>query len=156
ALCRRLRLPPAAGERLRQVAGFEIERQTPFAADAVVYDARALGTTADGQLEAELVVVPREQLQPRLDALGPLAGTLAGVDVAGPDGRPLGINLLAPGQRHRLRDPWATVNAVLALVVVLALVAAGAQWLDNRRDAADALETALAARAEAGREEAAG
>ncbi|MCE7032752.1 PilN domain-containing protein [Lysobacter sp. GX 14042] len=155
ALCRRLRLPAAAGERLRQVAGFEIERQTPFTADAVVFDARALGPAADGQLDVELVVVPRAQLQPRLDALGPLAGTLAGIDVAAGDGRPLGINLLAPAQRHRLRDPWTAVNSVLLVIALLALVAAGAQLLDNRRDAADALEAALAARAEAGRQEAA-
>ncbi len=42
SLRRRLPLPAAAVERLRDVVGFEIERQTPFAADAVAFDARVL------------------------------------------------------------------------------------------------------------------
>lgn len=156
ALSRRLRLPAAAGERLREVAGFEVERQTPFAADAVLFDARVLGPAVDGQLDVELVVVPTSQLQPRLEALGQIAATLAGIDVAGPDGRPLGVNLLPPAQRHRVRDPWARVNAILLLAALLALVAAAAQLLDNRRAAADALEAELAARAQAGRSESEG
>ena len=156
ALVRTLRLPAAAGSRLREVAGFEIERQTPFTADAVVFDARIVGAAGEGQLDVALVVVPKARLQPRLAALGPVAGTLAGVDVQGADGRPLGVNLLPPAQRHRLRNPWATVNRVLALVALLALVAAAAQVLDNRRGAADALEAVIAERAEAARGEADG
>lgn len=156
ALVRTLRLPAAAAGRLREVVGFEIERQTPFAASAVVYDARVLGPVGDGQAEVALVVVPRARLQPVLDALGPLAGTLAGVDVAGAGGQPLGVNLLPVEQRHRLRDPWSVPNRVLAAVAVLAVVAAAAQLLDNRREAADALEATLAARADAARQEAAG
>ena len=156
ALVRRLRLPAAAAGRLREVAGFEIERQTPFTADAVVFDARVLGPAGEGQLEVALVVVPVTRLQPRLEALGPVGRTLAGVDVQGAGGEPLGVNLLPPAQRHRLRDPWSTVNRVLAVVALLALVAAAAQVLDNRRDAADELEATLAARAEAGRREAEG
>lgn len=156
ALRRRLRLPAAAGERLREVAGFEVERQTPFTSDAVLFDARALGPAIDGQLDVELVVVPRNQLQPRLETLGAIAGTLAGIDVAGPGGLPLGVNLLAPPQRHRVRDPWGRVNGILLLAALLALAAAAAQLLDNRRDAADALEAELAARVQAGRSEAEG
>lgn len=156
ALVRTLRLPAAAAGRLREVTAFEIERQTPFAADAVLHDARVLRPAGEGQLEVALVVVPRARLQPALEALGPVAGTLAGVDVAGPGGEPLGVNLLPVEQRHRLRNPWSTLNRVLAVVAVLALGAAAAQVLDNRRAAADALEAGLAARAEAGRREAAG
>lgn len=156
ALVRTLRLPAAAGSRLREVAGFEVERQTPFTSDAVVFDARAVGPAGEGQLDVALVVVPKARLQPRLAALGPVAGTLAGVDVQGVDGQPLGVNLLPMAQRHRLRDPWATVNRVLAAVAVLALVAAAAQILDNRREAADALEALVADRAEASRGEADG
>lgn len=154
ALVRKLRLPAAAAGRLREVAGFEIERQTPFTADAVVFDAVALGPAGEGQIEAALVVVPGARLQPRLQAVGPLAGTLAGADVQDAEGRPLGVNLLPPAQRHRLRDPWSTVNRVLAAIALLALVGAAAQVLDNRREAADELEAELAVRAEDGRREA--
>src|SRR5690606_4070663 len=78
ALRRAMPLPAAAADRLHEVLGFEIERQTPFPAADVEYDARLLGRRADGQLDAELVVVPRHVLEAQLSALGPLAGTLTG------------------------------------------------------------------------------
>jgi general secretion pathway protein L len=143
-LRRRLLLPAAAADRLRDVVGFEIERQTPFAADAVAFDARVLGRReSDGQLEAELVVVPRTALDPHLAALGPLASTLAGVDVAAADGAPLGVNLLPPALRRRTADPWRVWNLVLAAVAVLGTIALLWQLLDNRREAADRLQTQI-------------
>lgn len=155
-LRRRLRLPAAAAGRLRDVAGFEIDRQTPFSADAVVYDARVVGRReGDGQLDAELVVVPRHVLEPQLAALGPLAGRLAGVDAATAGGVPVAVNLLPPAQRHRSRDPWLLWNLALAAVAALLVVALAWQLLDNRRDAADALEQRIAADAAAGRRAAA-
>src|SRR5690606_8485735 len=47
-LRRRLALPAAAAERLRDVVGYEIERQTPFAADAVAFDAHLLDRSGAG------------------------------------------------------------------------------------------------------------
>lgn len=139
-LRRRLTLPAAAADRLRDVLGFEIDRQTPFSADDVHHDARLIGRRGD-QLDAELVVVPRAALDQALAALGePLVATLAGVDIAGPDGLPLGVNLLPGARRRRRRDPRAAWNAGLA---VIALVAAGAglwQIRSNREAAADTLE----------------
>lgn len=155
-LRRRLQLPAAAAARLRDVVGFEIDRQTPFSADAVVYDARVLGRReGDGQLDAELVVVPRRVLEPQLAALGPLAGRLAGVDAAAADGVPAAVNLLPLADRHRTRDPWLAWNLALAAAAVLLVAALGWQLLDNRRDAADALEQRIAADAAAGRHAAA-
>ncbi|NUS37665.1 MAG: general secretion pathway protein GspL, partial [Lysobacter sp.] len=114
ALRRRLVLPAAAAERLRDVVSFEIDRQTPFAADAVAFDARLLGRReGDGQLDVELVAVPRPVLDAQLGLLGPLADTLAGVDVAGADGAPLGVNLLPPAPRRRQVDPWRRWNWLL-------------------------------------------
>lgn len=156
ALRRRLALPAAAGDRLRDVVGFEIDRQTPFTAEAVAFDARVLGRReSDGQLDVELVAVPRAALDPQLAMLGPLAGTLAGVDVAGADGTPLGVNLLPPLQRSRHRDPWRVWNAALAALMVLAIAAMLWQLLANRRAAAASLERAIAAQADAGRRAAA-
>lgn len=150
-LRRRISLPAAAAERLRDVVGFEIDRQTPFTADAVAYDARVLGRReADGQIEAELVAVPRRVLDPQLAALGPLASTLAGVDVADDTG-PLGVNLLAPSQRRRYRDPWALWNLALVAVALVAVAALLWQVLANRRAAADAFEQRIAAQADAAR-----
>jgi general secretion pathway protein L len=143
ALRRRLVLPAAAAERLRDVVSFEIERQTPFPADAVAFDARLLGRReSDGQLDVELVAVPRAVLDAQQALLGPMAGNLAGVDVAGSDGLPLGVNLLPPAQRRRQVDPWRRWNWLLAGVALLALVLALWMLLQNRRAAADALQQA--------------
>lgn len=156
ALRRRLPLPAAAAERLRDVVGFEIDRQTPFSAEAVAFDARVLGRReADGQIDAELVAVPRVALDPQLAALGPLAATLAGIDVAAGDGVPLGVNLLPPAQRRRYADPWRGWNWGLAALALVALAALLWQLLDNRREAADAFEQRIEAKAAAGRQAAA-
>ena len=154
-LVRRLALPAAAADRLRDVLSFEIDRQTPFAAADVAYDARVAGRRADGQLDVDLVVVPRARLQAQADALGAVAATLAGVDLAGPDGTPLGVNLLPPAQRRRVADPWGRWNLALAGSAVFALVLGLWQVLDNRRDAADAFERELAPRAQQARQVAA-
>lgn len=145
-LRRSLLLPAAARERLREVLGFEIERQTPFPAVDVLYDGRILQARPDGQLQVELVVVPRRQFEAAVAPLGGVAGQLAGVDLADADGRALGINLLPPGQRQARRNPWRRWNGLLALVALLALAAGLAQLLDNRRAAAAALQAGMAAR----------
>lgn len=145
ALRRRLALPAAAVERLRDVVGFEIERQTPFSADAVAYDARVISRREnDGPIDAELVVVPRAALDPQLAALGPAASSLAGIDVAGPDGAPLEVNLLPPAQRQRFRDPWRTWNLGFAAIAGLALALTLWLVLENRRSAADDFDAQVA------------
>ncbi|WP_024891374.1 PilN domain-containing protein [Luteimonas huabeiensis] len=139
-LRRPLRLPGAAAERLRDVVAFEIDRQTPFAAADVVFDARVLARRDDGQIDAELVVVPRRTLDEALAALGGVADTLAGVDLDDGRGGALGIDLLPAGRRRRRSDPWGRWNLLLAAIAALALAAGLWQILDNRRAAADAFE----------------
>ena len=144
-LRRDLLLPAAARERLREVLGFEIERQTPFAATDVVYDGRVLGVRDDGQLQVELVVVPRA----RADAtshLGALSGWLAGIDLADTDGRPLGVNLLPVAQRYQRVNPWRLWNIALFALALLALALGLSQVLDNRRAAAAQLQADVAKR----------
>lgn len=156
ALRRRLTLPAAAADRLRDVVGFEIERQTPFSADAVAFDARLLARhDREGRIDAELVAAPLRQLDPQLAALGPLAANLAGIDVAAGDAAPLGVNLLPPSDRRHRDDPWRRWNWALAVVALVLVAALLWQLLDNRRDAADALEQRIAADAQAGRRAAA-
>lgn len=155
SLRRRLPLPAAAAERLRDVLGFEIERQTPFTADAVAFDARVLGGGEGGSLDAELVVVPHAALDPQLAALGPLAPLLAGIDVAATDGTPLQVNLLPPGQRYRSRDLWLRWNLAFAAIAVLALALALGQMLANRRAAAEAFAARIDALAAPARQAAA-
>lgn len=155
ALRRRLALPAAAAKRLRDVVGFEVDRQTPFSADAVAFDARMLGRhDGDGRIDAELVVVPRQRLDPQLAALGPLAARLAGIDVAdaGAGDTPLGVNLLPPAQRRRQGDPWRAWNWALVACAVALVAATLWHVLQTRRDAAQALEARIAADAPEGRQ----
>lgn len=147
SLRRRVTLPAAAAERLRDVLAFEIDRQTPFAADAVYFDARVVERRGDGQIVAELVAVPKPVLDAALAALGAPASSLAGVDVAGESGMPLGVNLLPMPRRQRGADPSRRWNWILAAVALLALAAGLWQILDNRRAAADAFEKQVSARA---------
>ncbi len=140
-LRRRLVLPAAASDRLRDVVAFEIDRQTPFTADAVAFDARVLERRdSDGQIVVELVVVPSELLATQQRALGPLAANLAGIDVATNDGPPLDVNLLPPDQRRQQGDPWRLWNWVLGLVALVAVVAMLWQVLDNRDRAEQILQ----------------
>ncbi|WP_045728421.1 PilN domain-containing protein [Xanthomonas sp. GPE 39] len=141
ALQRRLRLPVAAAQHLHEVVKFEIDRQTPFQPDQVIYDVRANGRRDDALLDAELVVAPRWVLEELQVAAGALRPTLAGIDVADAVGVPLGVNLLPLEQRYRRADPMRRWNAILALAALLALCAAGWQLLDNRRDALQQLST---------------
>ena len=151
-LRRPLLLPAAARERLREVLGFEIERQTPFAAGDVLYDGRVLGVRDDGQLQAELVVVPRARADAALARLGALSGWLAGVDLADAEGRPLGVNLLPVAQRHQRRNPWRLWNIVLAALALVALALGLSQVLDNRGKAAAQLQADVAKRSTQARE----
>lgn len=145
-LRRRLTLPVAAAERLRDVVAFEIDRQTPFAVADVHYDARIVERKGD-QLDAELVVVPRAALDAALASLGNVAGTIEGVDMAGADGAPLGINLLAEAQRSRRVDRWRAWNWAFAMIAVVAVAMAMWQLLANRRTVADAFAVQADARA---------
>lgn len=150
-LRRPLLLPAAARERLREVLSFEIERQTPFAAADVIHDGRLLGVREDGQLQVELVVVPRRALDAQTAQLGALAGSLVGVDLLDAEGGTLGVNLLPPAQRLQQRNPWRLWNLMLGVAAVLALGFALAQVVDNRRVAADALEAEVATRSQQAR-----
>lgn len=150
-LRRTLWLPAAAERRLRDVVRFEIDRQTPFTADQVYFDTRLLSCRADGQLEVELVVVPRERLQALLHAAPDVVNTLEGVDVVDAEGSALGVNLLPVEQRRQRQDPMQRWNRLLALCVVVLVASAGWLLLENRRDAAQALRAQVDANAQRAR-----
>ncbi|GAA0890160.1 PilN domain-containing protein [Rhodanobacter soli] len=132
-LRRTLALPLAARDNLPQVAGFEMDRQTPFSVAQVYYAARELGTpVAPGRFNAELVVVTRDTLDPLLARLRAQDIAVDAVDLAVGDGR-LGVNLLPAEQvPHRAR-PRRRLNLILAAACVLLLVLVLGEWLHNRQ-----------------------
>jgi len=151
ALRRPLRLPAAATARLRDVARFEIDRQTPFESEQVWFDVRVRGKYGDDQLDAELVVVPKRALDGPQGVPVAWRDQLAGVDVADGHGEPLRINLLPEAQRKTRGDPFAGWNLLLWVFGLLALSAAARWVLDNRNAAADALQAQVQASAQRAR-----
>jgi len=137
ALLRTLSLPLAAESRIDGLMQHEIDRQTPFSAEQVVFAATVLSRdAASGQLQAELAVLPRTALAAALAALGPLAARLNGADIddaAHRAGRRR--NLLPLAQRRPRVDRDGRVRALLAAAAVLALLLAGVATLHNREQA---------------------
>lgn len=69
-LVKRIQLPLAAEENLREVLGFEMQRQTPFRAEQVYYNFRVLGRRPGSQqLDVQLSVVPRAVVEAVLGLL---------------------------------------------------------------------------------------
>lgn len=133
-LSRMLSLPAAAEARLREVLAFELDRQTPFPAEQVVFEGRVLSRPpATPTLQVELLVLPRARLEADLRALGPLAGALAGVDVLDAAGHRRGLDLL-PATGRAGRAPQRRLEGMLAAFAALALLVAMVWILDNRRD----------------------
>lgn len=135
-LRRTLALPLAARDNLRQVAAFEMDRQTPFTVAQVYYAVRETAApaapAAPGRLNAELVVVTRGTLDPLLARLQAQGIAVDAADVAVGHGR-LGVNLLPPEQvPHRAR-PRRRLNLMLAAACVLLLALVLGEWLHNRQ-----------------------
>jgi general secretion pathway protein L len=136
-------LPAAAEDNLRQVLSFEMDRQTPFKADQIYFDSRVLGRDASGRnLNVELVLLPRAQLDQAIGALPPsAAGSIDGVDAwrADAGGRRLGINLLPQERRARRRDVRLPLNLGLAALAAILLIVNMNESLANRAAAVDAM-----------------
>ena len=69
-LLKQIQLPLAAEENLRQVLGFEMQRQTPFRAEQVYFNYRVLARRPHNQqLDVRLSVVPRTVIEGVMDAV---------------------------------------------------------------------------------------
>ncbi|MDR3389265.1 MAG: PilN domain-containing protein [Rudaea sp.] len=141
-LQRSIALPAAAEDNLRQVLTFEMDRQTPFKADQVYFDYRVANrTAAERNLQIELTVVPRSQLDGELTALAASGALLDGVDCwrDGSGSVRSGLNLLPPERRLRRKNLRLRLNLALAAAAVVLLVTAMLLSLDNRESALAAM-----------------
>jgi general secretion pathway protein L len=123
-LRKEVRLPLAAESNLRQVLGFEMDRQTPFRADDVYFDWSILGHDKEaGQVRIDLVVVPRAGIDSNCKLLASRGIGVGCVDILHED-RPLGLNLLPPDRRVKVINRKSRLNQGLAVgaVVMLAVV----------------------------------
>jgi len=142
-LRRSISLPAAAEDNLRQVLAFEMDRQTPFKADQVYFDyIVAERSAAERNLQIELTVVPRAQLDAELAALAASGTTLDGVDTwrdaAG--GARTGLNLLPADRRFRRKNLRLRMNLALAGAALVLLVTVMLLSLANRESALAAMQ----------------
>lgn len=152
-LVKRLQLPAAAEENLRQVLAYEMDRQTPFKAGDVYYDYRILGhDQRTRELILDLVVVPRDTLDAAIkeaesrglapDAVDALAGEAAHPEI-------FGANLLPSDRRPRRERKTLKVNAALGAAAIVLLALVMWQSLAIKRDRIEALEERVAEAREA-------
>lgn len=145
-LVRRLVMPAAAAADPRRVAGYELDRQTPFTLEQVYYDVQVSAEQpAGGQVALDLYVAPKTGLDPVLEHFAAIGAQPDGVDVQDADGRLAGIDLLPPERRPRRVDRRRRTNWLLGAVCVLLAVLVLLQWLDNRRAALVTMEDQVAA-----------
>lgn len=140
-LRRRLVLPVAARDNLRQVVGYDLDRQTPFRAEDIHFGVRELGEPGpEGRFVAELAATPRQSLDTQLDELAALGISPDRVDV--PQGHGLtGIDLLPPARTPRRADRRKRLNTALIIAIVVLLFGAMATWLHNRNAALESMRS---------------
>jgi general secretion pathway protein L len=137
-LCKTITLPLAAERDLVQVLAFEMDRETPFAVDEVVWGYRVIGRDRQrGQLTLRLRLIGRAFLAPLLEALAEAGRLVTQVEIAGgaDDGFVLTLdtNAARPTRRRgaQLLRP-VSVGICLALV----LLAVAAPFVRQTRDIA--------------------
>lgn len=120
-LRRRIALPLAALENLREVIGFELDRHTPLRADDVYYDYKVAERDSHGKrVLVDIVVAPRTIADRAIEALK--AWGIAPDRLSVADGGPADdetINLLAAAVSTRQRTHiLSRVNSALVLLAV--------------------------------------
>ena len=139
-LTRRLTLPLAAEDNLRQVLGFELDRQTPFRADQVYFDQRvASRDPVAKQIHVALALTTRSALDADLDRLSAAGVALDAADGTNASGELLGMNLAPAERRAQRRDLRLRLNLALGAVVIALIGVVMAQSVTNRQEALDKL-----------------
>jgi len=136
ALVRRVRMPAATEENLRQVVAFEMDRLTPFRADDVYFDCRVLSRdAAAGMIVVQLALARREIVDAKLQRLRALGTEVTGITVRDERGQPADLELMpsdAMAGRASSHERYIVFGAV-ALVVVLLGAALGVPILHKRQ-----------------------
>jgi general secretion pathway protein L len=126
ALRKTLEMPAVAESDLKDALFFQIDRQTPFAAEEVYFDYRVVGRdVAAKRLSAELMVVPRARVDEALTMVGRWGISPSIVAIVGDDPRtPPSSNLLPEGGNGARGRGWVFFNvAVTGLALALLAVA---------------------------------
>jgi general secretion pathway protein L len=153
-LARRISLPAAAEENLREVLGFEMDLHTPFEASEVYYDYTVVGRdSARQKVTVDLVYAPRDAVDALLDGTSSLGIKTDVVTCRRRDNANLQpVNLLPLERRRARRFDVKNLNMGLtALLAVLLFTAITIPILQKNRVIV-ALETQVQAAAAEARE----
>lgn len=143
ALARRVTMPAATEENLRQVLAFEMDRLTPFRADEVYFDYRVVARDAGaGQLAVQLALARRDLVDARVATLRALGASVQGVAVRDDVGAAtMPLDLLPSeqrGERESARVRLIQAGLVAAAVILLLLALTVPLW--QKRSTAIALQ----------------
>ena len=156
-LAKRIALPAAAEENLREVLGFEMDLHTPFEAAEVYYDYTVVGRdSARQQVTVDLVYAPRDTVDTLLDGTSNLGMKTDIVTCRRRDNANLQpVNLLPKALRRARRLDIKNLNLALTALLAVFLVAAITIPIVQKSRAIEAVEAQLqvaAADARAGAE----
>ncbi len=124
-LRRRISLPLATEENLRQVVGFDLDRQTPFNAASAFYDVKIeQRDSTSGMLTAQLAATPKAQLETVIATLAKAGLTVRAIGVVDDlVGQNTHFDLFPPELRpeQKLTGLQILNRVLIALVVALTL-----------------------------------
>jgi len=126
-LLKQIQLPLAAEENLRQVLGFEMQRQTPFRAEQVYFNYRVVARRPHSQqLDVQLSVVPRTVIESVVDPIA--SWQLAREESAARVEQDDRVFAFAPGDAGQRRSSgyrrglWVLNLALLVAVIAIPFV----------------------------------
>jgi general secretion pathway protein L len=125
-LAKRIALPAAAEENLREVLGFEMDLHTPFEASEVYYDYTVVGRdSARQQVTVDLVYAPRDAVDEFVDGASNVGMKTDLVTCRRRDNNNLQpVNLLPQERRRAKRFDVRSLNLALTALLATLLVAA--------------------------------
>ena len=156
-LAKRVSLPAAAEENLREVLGFEMDLHTPFKVSDVYYDYTIVGRDSARQtVTVDLVYAPKDAVEALAERATSLGIRTDIVTCRRRDNNNLQpVNLLPQELRRTRRIDVKSLNLALTALLAVLLVAAITIPIVQKNRAIDALEQQVQAAAAAAREGAA-
>jgi general secretion pathway protein L len=143
-LTKQITLPLAAEENLREVLGFEMDRETPFTATEVYYDGLVLERKPrENTLLLQLILTPRQALDKLLGLLAEMDFNPQQVTTRDANGNPVSANLIPPEERSPNRDKTKFLNLTLGMAALLLLIAAISLPLMHKAQVIRTLESAV-------------
>ncbi|MFZ2003915.1 MAG: PilN domain-containing protein [Stellaceae bacterium] len=137
-LCKTITLPIATERDLAQVLSFEMDRETPFTVDDVLWSYCLIDRNKQrGQITVRLRLISREQLAPLLDALAGASILVTRVEIAGGVDDRLVLPVQTDGFRLKQRGGTQSLRwASVAFCLVLAALVIATPFIRQSRDLA--------------------